>query len=156
VAPLPICVKAMNCARAAHAAKPEHPALVSARERVIEDEPAISARKEGDIFAARSGDLDHAVADHGAAAADDSAAGNLDEPARSTGEQRTCIGEEAVDLGGAAALRQQQPAGGNDTAAATVDRRIDIGAAGEDEELAATADVHAADDSAGKDVHHPA
>jgi hypothetical protein len=102
-------------------------------------------------------DRERAIADDGAAAADEAAARYLDQAARAAREQLAgrVEGESAVDLGGAAGIRQEHAARRDDAGAAVIDRDVDRFAEVRDNDLAAAADGRAADDAKEKNVYAP-
>ena len=142
------------------AAEARHPAGIRGRVTgaIVEDQAAASVGQEHDLFRVAAGvDRDRAIADDGAAAADEAAARDVDQAARAAREQfaRRIEGEFAVDLGGAAGIREKHAARRDDAAAAMIDRHVDRFAGVRDNDLAAAADRRAADDAKEKDVHAP-
>ena len=124
------------------AAETRYPAGIRSRVTgvIVEDQAAASVGFEHDLFGVAAGvDRDRAIADDGAAAADEAATCDVDQAAGAAREQLAgrVEGESAVDLGGAAGIREEHAARRDDAGAAMKDRHVDRLAGVRDNDLAA-------------------
>src|SRR6185437_15738076 len=109
--------------------------------RVRDLQPSTAAGQEDHIGRTAAFDLDNPVADLDRSAADHTA--NVDQARSGACQQHARVDHDAVDGSGAAGVRREESARGDDRTAAATDRHVDRGAAAANDDPAATADDRA-------------